>query len=613
MLRILLIVLPVLALLLLAVALLVLPRLAADRLALNLKEKHGLELAVQGSSGLSIVHGLAATFGNVAISESATPEIAIARIDKMTVPLPISSLFTRAGLRHVILEDAIFTFDAKDDNAARAAQAPANIQASPSAKPFRIEMRNASVKANDPERQISISATDVSGEVVLAEDKSLSANLRGLLNGGSTVLQLNVDDIARLRQKGSPADVTLTSGAHTLVLTGRLGIHKALTFDGSVAAESPDLRSFLRWLGFTTAGFAMPTPVALDAGLSISKSQASFSNLAFALANMQAKGTLVFQAANPRPLVTANLAFNALDLGFYAASADNGPVKTAPDLTQEWQEKPFDVSDLKRFDAKVSLTTEAVSIGAVAAGPATVEADIVDGAVVAKITTQALYGGSGKLDFSLTSEDRPQLALKIDVSGAEARLVLAQAFGIRFLEGPVTLMADVKANGQNVAQLISTLSGTTSLSLNEGTVDGLNMAAVAGLVARNDIEGWGTSAGEVTTLTNVAVAAILADGIATLNNSSLKAAGISAEISGTIDLLRRALDVHVKPMAAGGSNVPLAFRVRGLWDKPKLTAKLDAGEVLRSMGEEDVANEVEELANSTAKKAKKTLKKLFGN
>ncbi len=194
------------------------------------------------------------------------------------------------------------------------------------------------------------------------------------------------------------------------------------------------------------------------------------------------------------------------------------------------------------------------------------------------------------------------------MAGAEAKDFLGKAFGIHFLSGPVDLKTDLKAVGSSPAQLISTLAGTASLSLTGGALDGVDLATLAGLVSKEDAQGWGLADGVSTPLSAAKAQANFKDGIATLSDSSIDAAGLAATVSGDIDLLRRAVNLTVKPER--GLPIPVAARVKGPWEKPKISAKVDVECVLDSVG---AGNLSEEDVNNAAKSAKKALKKLLGD
>lgn len=592
-------------------AAILLPQMVTSRLTEKAQERYGLTLAVEGGSNLSLADGLAVELHGVTLTDNAAQGVPLASIPTLIVASPLSSFSGSDDIRRVKLVDPVFTFAADPGSEVPTGEVEdAAPQPKRSVKPLDLSIVNGAVKASDESHGLVIAVSDISGQVTLAEDGTLQAALRGLLNELPTEVTLAVDDTHRLREKGSPADVSLTSKAGQIILSGRLGLAGDLSFDGSVSAESADARNFLSWLGVPLKGLAQGATLGLDAGVSISKSKASFKNLAFALADMQAKGMVEVQASGTLPTINADLAFNKLDLNIYHRSEKDGAATAAtpPDLSKEWSEKPLPFDDLRAIDGAVKITTDVFKVGAVETGPSSLTATLGGGALQAHVEASALFGGKGALDLTLSHGAPTQMKLALDVTGVAAKPFLGAAFGVTFLSGPVDVKTELTGKGDSPAQLISTLAGTANVTARNGSLDGIDFAARAGLLKKDDAEGWGVSPGDVTTVTAASAAATFTDGIATLTNTRIEAAGLGADITGQVDLLRRAVDLKAVP--GEGLPLPVAATAKGAWDKPKLSAKVDVDQVLR---DGDVPDDVEKLAKGAAKKAKKKLKKLFGN
>ena len=600
---------PVVAAVLAGGVAILLPQLAASRLAERAEIRHGLSMSVEGGSGFTFSDGLTITLDTVTFTRSDAQGVPLAAIGHIRIDNPLQQVLG-GRLRHITLIDPVFTFTAADTKNLPGDETAAGAAPKVTARPLDITIENGAIKAADAEHNLALAVTDVSGTLTQSEEGALEAELRGLFNGVATGLTLSVDDTRRLQQRGSPSDVTLASKAGQIVMSGRLRLTGALQFDGSVSAESDDAQSFLSWMGVPLAGLSEGVPLALDAGLSLAHAKARFRNLAFALGDMQAKGEISVQAASPRPAISADLAFNSLNLNIYG-SKDTASPAAPPDLTRDWREAALPFHDLKTVDAELALTTDSFTAGAVTAGPSNLKASLKDGALQAHVETLALEQGKGVLDLSLKQDASTHMTLALDVAGVEAKGFLGKAFGITFLSGPTDLKTNLTATGSSPAQMISSLKGTASVLLKNGAIDGIDLARLAGLVSNDDLEGWGISKGSATAFSAAQATASFADGIGTLADSEIAAAGLSAKIDGNVDLLRRAVDLTVKP--GKGLPLPVAARIRGPWESPKLSAKLNVEGVLRgSDGEalEDVANDV---AKGAAKSAKKALKKLLGD
>ncbi len=468
--------------------------------------------------------------------------------------------------------------------------------------PFKIEIENGAVKAADSGHGVSISATDISGDIVQRNDGTLDARLRGLVNDTPSRLELAIADVVRVRAKGSPADISLTSDDAQVELSGLLATAGRLRFDGSISAEATDAGRFLKWLGLTLDGLVKPTTLAFDAGLSLSGSGAALTDLAFAVGDMKGKGKLSVQAASPRPQVKAELSLTTLDFGIYGKDNGNGAAQQLePGISKGWREKPFDLSDLGRIDAIFALTVDAIKAVAMTTGPANLTAVLADGRLKANIVTRQFHGGTGQVTIELQGGARARLGLEIVVKDAEAKDFLSHAFDVNFLSGSTSLAAKLTASGNSQAELISTLAGSSQISLKKARIEGLDIAELAGAIAKQDATGWGLTHGKATLVASADVNAEFADGIVTLNEGSrLEMAGFSLVLGGTIDVLRQALGLEVKPDKRANLPLPVAVRISGPWGEPKLSARIDG-------------KGVNDFADEAAQQAKKTFSKLFGN
>jgi uncharacterized protein involved in outer membrane biogenesis len=599
--------LPVVAVVVAGAVSILLPQMVASRLAERVEARHGLTMTVEGGSGLSFTDGLAVRLDNVTFTRSSQQGVPVVSVGEIRVDSPLAQALG-SGLRRVTLIDPVFTFIASGTK--NLADGAESASAKTSVRPLDITIENGAIKASDPQHNLAFAITDISGSLTQSDAGVLEGQLRGLFNGVSTELVLSVDDVRRLQQRGSPSDVTLSSKAGQLVMSGRLRLTGAVQFDGSLSAEAADAQSFLSWMGVPLAGLADGIPLALDAGVSIAHANARFRNLAFALGDMQAKGDVSVQAAAPRPAIKAELAFTQVNLNIYGAAGPGGQ-PSPPDLTRSWRETGLPFADLKAVDADIALTTDSLMAGAVSAGPSSLTATLKDGVLQSRLETQALFGGRGAFDVSLSHAEQTQMKLALDVAGVAAKEFLGKAFGITFLSGPLDLKTDLTAKGSSPAQLISTLAGTASLSLSNGQIDGLDLARLAGVVSADDAEGWGLGNGEATALATATASAVFADGIATLRDTRLQSSGFSADVSGDVDLLRRAVDLKVSP--GKGLPLPVAARVRGPWDRPKLSAKLDVEGALRGDTGDVLDDAADAIAKGAGKSVKKALKKLLDN
>jgi AsmA protein len=147
---------------------------------------------------------------------------------------------------------------------------------------------------------------------------------------------------------------------------------------------------------------------------------------------------------------------------------------------------------------------------------------------------------------------------------------LAGAFtGITALSGTGNLTLDLKAQGQTQEELVSTLQGTGSLSLSNGQLTGTDLGGIVSAVRERILEGWSTADGG-TPLQSINASVTLADGLATIDSAQLATPELQLALSGSVDLLRRAIDVKAAFLPPETAPLPVPVVVQGNWSAPRI-------------------------------------------
>jgi AsmA protein len=128
---------------------------------------------------------------------------------------------------------------------------------------------------------------------------------------------------------------------------------------------------------------------------------------------------------------------------------------------------------------------------------------------------------------------------------------------------------DVSAQGQTQEELVSTLKGTASLSLPQGQIAGTDLPGLFATVREKIVEGWSAASGN-TPLTAVDAKVTLEDGLATLSSGTAALATYPLSLSGTVDLLRRALDLRLGFPQPEAAPLPVPVIIQGNWSAPRI-------------------------------------------
>jgi AsmA-like C-terminal region len=183
----------------------------------------------------------------------------------------------------------------------------------------------------------------------------------------------------------------------------------------------------------------------------------------------------------------------------------------------------------------------------------------------ARVTATA-NDGAVELSLSAKGAAAPEFGFKMkldDVSAAEALPSLAD---YSWLQGVMDLEIDASAKGGNIASLVSTLTGHTSMDLRKGRLSGYSLKDLLADAGK----GWRSAPGDATNGLTVAVSGNIAEGIVTLQPTRLKADDLDLGVSGEIDLLRQAVDLRLE--ANGASDLTAKPGVSGSWYDPDFGA-----------------------------------------
>ncbi|MCA0433763.1 MAG: AsmA family protein [Proteobacteria bacterium] len=532
-------------------AFVLLPQIVSARIADSFRASGGLSFSQDGRGSLDFENGLGVSLSDVVLAASDGQSVPLMTARTLTVPNVIS-LFTGTSQPEISLDEAVISLEHRSEGDPPAALVSI-------AAPFRVNLSNTTVKLSDRQSSIVLSATDVEGQLVHNNNGELLIDARGLFNGISTQATIAIDRAAAIVSEGSPADLAFSSGGHSLTFSGRLKIGRLVQLDGVMSAQSDNLRNFLIWLGLPLMEDGRTTGFSLDSPIAVAGATTSLTAMRFDVGGLDGAGRILVRANTDKPQVTGDLSLPLLN--FNLASSD--PV-SRPDLTTDWSERPFSFSDLFAMDGMLAINAERVLVGALQLDNASLAIEDSDGVFKATIQSADISGGklSGTVSFA---QDDTEARIESDLAlrAADGQALLGDRLGIPRIAGQVDATAKFTANGGSPAALVSTLKGNATLALRQGRVAGVDLGALLGRAGSAGVDGWPADAGQQTALGDLNISAGFADGVATLAETQLPLASGPLAVTGSIDLLRRALQLAVTP--AGGKPVS----VSGLWDKPR--------------------------------------------
>jgi hypothetical protein len=232
---------------------------------------------------------------------------------------------------------------------------------------------------------------------------------------------------------------------------------------------------------------------------------------------------------------------------------------------------PIPLAGLRGWQATIRLDAARVLFGQTPALQ-DLSADIVlrDGTLTIPRATGRLEGGGMSGTAALvTDSEPPRLALRAEVAGAALDGPTLDT-ALDLTAGVVDATLDLSTAGYSPAALLATMTGSAAITIRDGTLSGLDIPAAAAALANPDHSRLAAQESKAlmggTTPFKTFELPLLARRGVLSGEGVLSSPGGTARVSGSVDLLGAAADLHfaIRPGVAGASPGPeLGLRVIG--------------------------------------------------
>lgn len=333
-------------------------------------------------------------------------------------------------------------------------------------------------------------------------------------------------------------------------------------------------------------------PLSVKAQVASEKDVATLSDLAVRLAGSELHGTGRIEFRKDRPLVTASLTSQHLDLADLQpveAAAENDkengkPKAKAQDVVRDgrlFSAEPLPLDMLTLADARVDAKVSSLIAGHVTLEQVAVAATLEDGLLSIEpftgVLAQGELTGGGAVNAKDGSAKFNLQASKLDIKS------FSEAFDMGdILAGHLDVMANVTGRGDNLRALMSSLDGKASLVMGKGQVKS-NYVDLLGA----DLLRFAASAGAgETTQVNCAVSRFtIAKGLVSTKDILFDTNQMTVKGEGSISLGAERLGLKFTPRPKGLSIVNLAmpWRVEGSLQKPQVSLD-EAGAATHAAG-----------------------------
>jgi AsmA protein len=431
------------------------------------------------------------------------------------------------------------------------------------AQEMSITLEQVSFRYFDARNGQALKLSNVDGLMRIAADGGVSFRGSAVINSQVTRIDLSLKSLPRVNADGSPLELAIESNAASANFSGRLATAKVLSLAGPLSLSSPEPHVMARWAGLPLAeGQKLPGPLMVDGALDSAGRAYAIRNAAVSFGQFRAGGDVVADLRGERPRLQADLQAEAVWLDALVPSAGAEP--------GDWGRAILPLSLLRAMDAELSILARGVAYKDFQANTSRFAVMVKDGKLDASGASRLANGGTASFTTQVDSVVLPPAgSFTLKAENAELQPLLAALTGIGALTGTGNLTLQLSAQGQTQEQLVGTLQGTGSLELSGGQVSGTDLGGVVSAVRERILDGWQAAPG-ATPIQSLTASVNLADGLATIETAQLATPALQMSLSGTVDLLRRALDIKAELLPPDTAPLPVPVIVQGNWAAPRI-------------------------------------------
>jgi len=383
----------------------------------------------------------------------------------------------------------------------------------------------------------------------------------------------NIDNPQAFMRK-EPAKLALDLKSPSLNLKFDGSVTGTSQSTGTVTVSGPSLRQLMQRAG-TAANYSGLGEFSLSGAVSKQDRVYALKQAKLALDGMKANLDLAVDMSGTVPLLKGTVALDRLDAANYLLDKK----QAAP--TQGWSTEPLSLTGLKLADADVAITADRFTLGMFVITQGAMHVVLREGKLSAEITRAALFGGSATGQVTADGAATvPAVTLKLDVKSVAMKSLLQSAIKVERIEGTGAMSVTVAGIGKSQQAIMNSLGGTASVSVRNGAIRGVDLAAVSRSVQNplSAVMGAATSERSSTDFAEAGGSFAIKSGVAHNQDFRLLNPFVRITGNGDIDLGQRTINFRIEPKLVanaqgqgallGGSGLGVPFQITGPWTKP---------------------------------------------
>ncbi len=353
-----------------------------------------------------------------------------------------------------------------------------------------------------------------------------------------------------------------------------------LQLNGRAVAMTPSLRRAIEWSGTPMGTGAILSRATIEGSARWAGQALSFDGATVDIDGNTLTGDLAL-VAGARLALSGTVATERLDMTPYLEAA-------RADLTAEssWLLKPTQLDFAEALDADLKITAKQAIIGTTALDAITAGLTTRDGAISLDLREAHFHDGvvTARLGAGMVN-DELVAGLEADISKMPADAALTDLFGVKALRGTAATTISVSSRGETWGEFARALGGTTSLQLASGSLDGIDVIAIARALDAPDAGPIETVGGR-THFSSLSATIGIAGGSLVTSDLRMTGPGYSLELSGKGSVVTGSVEGTADIVRPFGR---VAVSIGGRWRAP-VVARQDAPEAPGQATTQDAAD-----------------------
>ena len=326
-----------------------------------------------------------------------------------------------------------------------------------------------------------------------------------------------------------------------------------------------------------------------------------------------------------KPAVNFNLALDTIDVDRYLpkqAAVEGSTAKPKAVLASPVASALIPVETIRGLNIDGQFEIGALKVNGLKADQVSLQLLAKNGVLSSEQQVKAFYNGSysGKTVVD-ARQQTPKISVKEQASNIDIGPLLQDLTGKSSLSGEANIKANVNTRGNSIAAFKSALNGTASLSLKEGAISGIDVAALmqqAQAVLKGDVSAVSTTGTGSTPFSDMSASAKIMNGLVQNDDLLISSPLINVVGAGSADLVSEKLDYRLtlqrtKALSEAEladtkdlKNLRAPVNVAGTFAEPSI--QLDVKAILLATQQEKIEEKKQELKDKLQDKLNEKLK-----